>query len=54
MSDAYCENGACRVVLFSTEPRGPERDGEIQNCPGCGRMGRLKDKPKINIDNKEG
>lgn len=37
--DAYCENGDCRVVLFHVYEAGSN------NCPGCGRMGRLKDEP---------
>lgn len=37
---AYCENGHCRVVEFRAE------EGAEKNCPGCGRMGRLKDEPK--------
>jgi hypothetical protein len=33
----YCENGACRVVIYKTT--------DATNCPGCGLFGRLKDKP---------
>lgn len=50
MHDAYCENGDCRVVLYTTSGtvslKGATEDVKpLQNCPGCGRMGRLKDKP---------
>jgi hypothetical protein len=41
--DGYCENGACRVILFRAE----DTDGtENQQCPSCGEMGRYKDTPK--------
>jgi hypothetical protein len=45
MSDAYCENANCRVVIFTTEtsPEVPAPK-EPRNCPGCGQFGRLKDK----------
>lgn len=46
----FCENGDCRVVLYQL---GEDDSGEhylrrdpvgSQNCPGCGRFGRIKDK----------
>lgn len=43
--EAYCENGDCRVMLYRIDPVEP-REGHDQNCPGCGRFGRMKDNPK--------
>ena len=46
MEDAYCENGDCRVTLYQTEREEvEEKQLAAQNCPSCGRFGRLKDKP---------
>jgi hypothetical protein len=39
--EGYCENAACRVILFRIHEH--DEGVEARNCPGCGRMGRLKD-----------
>lgn len=44
--DAYCENSHCRVVLFTMQVPKMYPLAELQNCPGCGRMGRTKDEVK--------
>jgi len=36
----YCENIECRVEMYS----GSGTVQTMQNCPGCGRMGRNKGK----------
>lgn len=44
---AFCENADCRVVMFRLQPNMEQTSGRastLRNCPGCGRMGRLKDK----------
>jgi hypothetical protein len=38
----YCENGECRVLMFTAEPvSAVEGTG---HCPGCGQFGRKKGK----------
>lgn len=44
--EAYCENGECRVVMFRVGASPGEFLDNENNCPDCGRFGRLKDDPK--------
>lgn len=44
MNEAYCENGECRVIMYQVADTSHEAPGLLpDNCPGCGRFGRIKD-----------
>jgi hypothetical protein len=46
---AFCENGECRVETYRMVKDSQDVETD-ENCPGCGRFGRLKDDPKEDTD----
>jgi hypothetical protein len=41
--EAFCENADCRVIMFRVGPKPGEYLDNENNCPDCGRFGRIKD-----------